>query len=87
MRSISLLALIAIALTNYAKGDVTITATDAGGGKLRIGYQTTGTLAPVAFALDIQLSNGATFSNVTPLAQPFQLLSRKIQRLHKPDKS
>jgi hypothetical protein len=71
MRSISLLALIAIALTNYAKGDVTITATDAGGGKLRIGYQTTGTLAPVAFALDIQLSNGATFSNVTPLTQRF----------------
>ena len=32
MRSISLLALIAIALTNYAKGDVTITAADAGGG-------------------------------------------------------
>ena len=60
-----------ITLINYAKGDVTITATDAGGGKLLIGYQATGALAPVAFALDIQLSNGATFSNVTSLAQPF----------------
>jgi hypothetical protein len=71
MRSISLLTLLVIALNSSANGDVTITATDAGGGKLRIGYQTTGTLAPVAFALDIQLSNGATFSNVTPLTQRF----------------
>jgi hypothetical protein len=71
MRSISLLTLLVFALIGTTYGDVTITATDAGGGKLRIGYQTTGTLAPVAFALDIQLSNGATFSNVTPLTQPF----------------
>ena len=71
MRSISLLTLLVFTLIGTAYGDVTITATDAGGGKLRIGYQTTGTLAPVAFALDIQLSNGATFSNVTSLAQPF----------------
>ncbi len=71
MRRISLLAIMGITLINYAKGDVTITATDAGGGKLLIGYQATGALAPVAFALDIQLSNGATFSNVTSLAQPF----------------
>ncbi|MGD0551634.1 MAG: PEP-CTERM sorting domain-containing protein [Sedimentisphaerales bacterium] len=71
MRRISLLAIMGIALINYAKGDVTITATDAGGGKLQIGYQATGTLAPVAFALDIQLSNGATFSSVTPLTQCF----------------
>jgi hypothetical protein len=71
MRRISLLAIMGITLINYAKGDVTITATDAGGGKLLIGYQATGTLAPVAFALDIQLSNGATFSNVASLAQPF----------------
>jgi hypothetical protein len=59
------------ALIGTTYGDVTITATDAGGGKLRIGYQTTGALAPVAFALNIQLSNGATFSNVTPLTQRF----------------
>ena len=71
MRSISLLTLLVFALIGTTYGDVTITATDAGGGKLRIGYQTTGTLAPVAFALDIQLSNGATFSNITSLAQPF----------------
>ena len=71
MRRISLLAIIAITLINYAKGDVTITATDAGGGKLRIGYQATGTLAPVAFALNIQLNNGATFSSVTPITQRF----------------
>jgi len=71
MRSISLVALVAIALTNYAKGDVTITATDAGGGKLRIGYQATGTLSPVAFALNIQLSNGVTFDNITPLTGDF----------------
>lgn len=71
MRSISLLALLVFAFIGTAYGDVTITATDAGGGKLRIGYQTTGTLTPVAFALNIQLSSGATFSNVTSLAQPF----------------
>jgi len=71
MKSISLLALLVLALIGTAYADVTITATDAGGGKLRIGYQTTGTLAPVAFALDIQLSNGATFSSVTPLTQRF----------------
>jgi hypothetical protein len=71
MRNICLLAIIAISLANYAKGDVTITATDAGGGKLQIGYQATGTLAPVAFALDIQLSNGATFDNIAPLTGDF----------------
>ena len=71
MRSIFLLTLIAIALTSYAKGDVTITAEDAGGGKLRIGYQATGTLSPVAFSLDIQLSNGVTSDNITPLTGDF----------------
>ncbi|MBN2020049.1 MAG: PEP-CTERM sorting domain-containing protein [Sedimentisphaerales bacterium] len=71
MKSISLLVLLLVLLTSSAGGDVTITATDDGGGKLRIGYQTTGTIAPVAFALDIQLSNGVTFSNVTPLTQCF----------------
>jgi hypothetical protein len=71
MRSIYFVILIAIVLTNYTKGDVTITAEDAGGGKLRIGYQATGTLSPVAFALDIQLSNGATFDNITPLTGDF----------------
>jgi hypothetical protein len=69
MRSISLFALFVIVLTSSASADVTITATDVGGGKLQIGYQATGTLAPVAFALDIQLSNGATFNYVTPLTQ------------------
>jgi hypothetical protein len=71
MRSISLLTLLVFSLIGTTYGDVTITAKDAGGGKLRIGYQTTGALAPVAFALDIQLSNGATFSNVTPLTQRY----------------
>ena len=42
-----------------------------GGGKLRIGYQTTGCLRELLSLWDIQLSNGATFSNVTSLAQPF----------------
>ena len=71
MRSISFLTLLVLTLIGTTYGDVTITATDAGGGKLRIGYQATGTLAPVAFALDIQLNNGATFSSVTPITQAF----------------
>lgn len=71
MKSISLLTLLVFTLIGTAYADVTITATDAGGGKLLIGYQTTGAIAPVAFALDIQLSNGATFSSVTPLTQRF----------------
>ena len=79
MRSISLLTLLVFVLIGTTYGDVTITATDAGGGKLRIGYQTTGALAPVAFALDIQLSNGATFSNVTPLTQRFYYYPGKFR--------
>jgi hypothetical protein len=79
MRSISLLTLLVFALIGTTYGDVTITATDAGGSKLRIGYQTTGALAPVAFALDIQLSNGATFSNVTPLTQRFYYYPGKFR--------
>jgi hypothetical protein len=71
MRSISLLTLLVFTLIGTTYGDVTITATDAGGGKLRIGYQTTGSVVPVAFGLNIQLSNGATFSNVTSLSQSF----------------
>jgi hypothetical protein len=71
MRSISLFTLIAFALTNSANGDVIITAEDVGGGKLRVGYQTTGEVLPAAFALDIRLSNGATFDNVTPLSECF----------------
>ena len=86
MRNISLLTLLVFTLIGTAYGDVTITATDAGGGKLRIGYQTTGALAPVAFALDIQLSNGATFSNVTPLTQRFYYYPGKF-RDYIPDKS
>jgi hypothetical protein len=79
MKSISLLVLLVFALIDTTYGDVTITATDAGGGKLRIGYQATGTLAPVAFSLDIQLSNGATFNNVTPITQRFYYYPGKFR--------
>ena len=79
MRSISLLTLLVFTLIGTTYGDVTITATDAGGGKLRIGYQTTGGVVPVAFGLNIQLSNGATFSNVTPTTGAFSFYPSRFR--------
>jgi hypothetical protein len=38
---------------------------------LRIGYEATGERIPVAFALDIHLSNGATFDSVASTTGPF----------------
>lgn len=43
--------------------DINITAFDAGGGRLTIGYQATGDAIPVGFGLRIHLSDGATVGN------------------------
>jgi hypothetical protein len=76
---VSLFMLFVVALTNLSYGDVTITAQDIGGGKLKIGYQTTGGVVPVAFGLNIQLSNGATFSNVTPTTGAFSFYPSRFR--------
>jgi hypothetical protein len=72
MRNISLCVLFLTAASGLASGRVTVTATDVGGGKLLIGYQTTvESTTLMAFALDVQLTNGATFSNVTSQSNIF----------------
>lgn len=71
MRNVLLCAILFAALAGSTNGEVTIIAQDVGGGKLLIGYQTSVGPAPVAFGLNIVLTNGATFSSVTPATENF----------------
>ncbi len=67
--------IVSIVLIGVANGSsIEINATDVGGGRVLIGYEvTSGTTLPVAFGLNIQLNNQATFDSVVSASSHFPI--------------
>jgi hypothetical protein len=72
---------VSIVLIGVANGDsIKINATDAGGGRLLVGYEvTSGTTLPVGFGLNIQLNNQATFGSVVSASTYFPIYPGSVQ--------
>lgn len=79
MKKVFVLSLCIIVSSVALAGSITVTAEDAGNGRLRIGYQLTeGSALPVGFGLDIMLSNGAVFETVVSASPYFPVYPGSI---------